>query len=166
MRSFGQWSLAGSGWGVRLSFAVTRNEVKFQVVLFEVIPWLCPSPIRPILDIASGYVPPPYSAVSQWDPSLIKSVEMQALDVAWRKGKRGSPRDWGFGVAIDFLIVSTAGFDTRCLQPFTATRIKSLFLGRKLLLDRLNRPLALLSRLVFLARRIFVFCVRRPLLRL
>jgi hypothetical protein len=82
------------------------------------------------------------------------------------RAKGGRQGVWGFGVAIDFLIVSTAGFDTRCLQPFTATRIKSLFLGRKLLLDRLNRPLALLSRLVFLARRIFVFCVRRPLLRL
>jgi hypothetical protein len=78
-------------------------------------------------------------------------------------GRQGS----GVGsVAIDFLIVSPAGFDTRVFSHSLPRGLNLCSWGRKLLLDRPNRQLVLLSRLVLFTRHLFVFCVRRPLLRL
>ena len=51
--------------------------------------------------------PPPHSAGSQWDSCSVDSVEMVSSGARVKGGRQGSGVG---GVAIDFLIVSTAGF--------------------------------------------------------
>lgn len=149
---------------VLLSFSVIANKHKFHVELFPTfLHRFGGRQLGPMSESVSGLVP---STALGREPIRFV-VGRLGGDGKLRKGERGSPRVWGCRCCNRlFDRFNRCTFDTRVSSHSLPRALNLCIWERQLLLVRFNRQLRLLTALALVALCVFVFVVRRPLLRL